>query len=66
MTRLHLALETDNGIFREVGPVCGNDFRRTKRLTDDPDAVTCPSCRKLAGFDEGLTEVHGDPLLRAA
>lgn len=38
-----------------VGPACGYDA--PGKLTDDPELVTCGACRKLCGFDEGLTEV---------
>jgi hypothetical protein len=55
---LHYAIESDNGIWTETVPVCGNDFRRTKKLTDDWTAVTCRKCRELCGFDEQIVEVE--------
>jgi hypothetical protein len=54
----HFAIETDNGIFTETVACCGNDFRRTKKLTDDWREVDCPICVKLCGF----TSVESDPL----
>jgi hypothetical protein len=70
MTRLHMAVETDIFGEPELVAVCGNDFHRRKRLTEDESAVTCPMCMKLAGIeataDEQLTECRGDPLRRAA
>jgi len=47
-----------------TGPACG--FAATGKLTDDPEQVSCKKCRKLCGFDEQLTEVHGDPFLARA
>jgi hypothetical protein len=67
---LHYAIDGtwfdyDEGSYEQV-PACGNDFRGRKKLTDDWEAVTCKTCRQLLGFDEQLTEVHGDPFLRRA
>jgi hypothetical protein len=59
--RLHFAVDGtwfdyDEGCC-ELVPVCGNDFHFRKKLTDNPDAVTCRECRELCGFDEAaLTE----------
>jgi hypothetical protein len=67
---LHFAIESDNGLWREIGPVCGNDFRRTKKLTEDWTQVDCRECIRLCGFEavpeEQLTIVQPDPLRRAA
>ena len=71
MTRLHYAIETD-GILGcvEVQPVCGNNFHGRKKLTDDWEAVTCPECIRLCGFEaaplDQTTLVESDPLRRAA
>jgi hypothetical protein len=63
---LHFPIESDNGIWREVGPVCGNDFRRRKKLTEDWTQITCPQCIRLCGFEvvpeEQLTDCGPDPL----
>jgi hypothetical protein len=71
MTRLHYAVESDGmGGSTETHACCGSDFRRRKLLTDDWRQVTCPACLQLMGIEaapmEQLTEVHGDPLRRAA
>jgi hypothetical protein len=70
--RIHYAcdgtwFDCDEGCYEQV-PACGNDFHGRKRLSDDPDDITCPTCRELCGFasvgiveEEQLTEVHGDP-----
>ncbi len=50
MTR-HYAIINDFGLYAETNACCGNNFRRRKRLTDDPAEVTCKQCRELAGFE---------------
>jgi hypothetical protein len=52
--RIHYAcdgtwFDYDEGCYEQV-PACGNDFHGRKKLTDDPDAVTCPTCRELCGI----------------
>ena len=70
MTRLHMAVETDIFGEPELVAVCGNDFHRRKRLTEDESAVTCPMCMKLAGIEatepEMPTVCAPDPLERKA
>jgi hypothetical protein len=67
MTRLHYAVESElfGPYETEMVPACGYDFRRTKKLTDDPALVTCPTCRKLCGFGE-LPVEEAEPVRRAA
>jgi hypothetical protein len=48
---VHYAIVNDWGLFAETNSACGNNFRRAKKLTDDPSEVTCKECRKLCGFD---------------
>lgn len=70
MTRLHFAAETDSYLWDGYQPACGNDFRHTKKMTDDPAQVICRKCLTLCGFEaapaEQLTVVQSDPLRRAA
>jgi hypothetical protein len=47
-------------------PACGYDFHGRKKLTDDPEEVTCKTCRELLGLDVQFTEVHSDPLRKLA
>jgi hypothetical protein len=63
--RIHYAcdgtwFDCDEGCYEQV-PACGNDFHGRKKLTDDPDEVTCLVCRELCDLGTQLTEVHGDP-----
>jgi hypothetical protein len=50
--------------------VCGNDFSRSKKLTDDVREVTCATCLTLMGYEpvpvEQLTHVEPEPIRRAA
>lgn len=68
--RLHYAVGTDMCGEWEMVPVCGNDFRRAKKLTDDPAKVTCRECLTLCGFDavpaEQLTVCQPEPIRRVA
>lgn len=70
MTRLHFAVSTDMVTWDGARPVCGNDFRHVKILTDDPAQVTCRQCLTLCGFDaaadDQLTVNEPDPIRRAA
>jgi hypothetical protein len=56
MTALHYA--ATSYLLGEYEPeqvaVCGNDRRRSKKLTENPREVTCPRCRRLAGIDDEL------------
>lgn len=68
--RLHFAVagtwyDHDERDYEHV-PACGYDFHGRKKLTDDPEAVTCKECRALCGFDVQLTDCVSDPLRRAA
>jgi hypothetical protein len=72
MTRLHMTVEA--ALFgpyeTEMVAVCGNDRRRTKRLTEDWTKVDCPTCLRLLGIEatepEMLTVCAPDPLERKA
>jgi hypothetical protein len=59
---IHYAIES-HWPWSDVNAACGHNFRRSKRLTDDPAKVTCARCIALCGFDH-LTECCGDPLLK--
>jgi len=58
MTVLHYAVESEMfGPYEtETRACCGNDFRRTKKLTDDWRKVTCRTCRELCGFPDAAAE----------
>jgi hypothetical protein len=68
---VHYAVES-GGILgsTETHACCGNDFRRTKKLTDDPREVTCANCLTLMGYEpvpvEQLTDAQPEPVRRAA
>jgi hypothetical protein len=51
----------DDSYGYEQVPACGNDFHGRKNLTDDPEEVSCKTCRELLGLDVQMTEVHSDP-----
>ena len=64
-TVLHYAVDGtwydyDERQYEQV-PACGNDFHGRKKLTDDPEAVSCKQCRELLGLDVQLTECLSDP-----
>lgn len=48
---VHFEVVNDFGLYSDVNAACGNNFRRKKRLTDDPAQVTCPECLTLCGFN---------------
>lgn len=71
MTRaLHLGIETNLYGEWETVPVCGYNFHRTKKLTDDPAQVTCRTCLTLSGYDaapvDQLTACEPNPVRWAA
>jgi hypothetical protein len=67
---VHYGIESDNGVWAEMVPVCGYDFKRRKKLTDDFSGVTCRECLTLMGYEavpvEQLTDVQPEPVRRAA
>jgi hypothetical protein len=68
--RIHFAVINDFGLYADENAACGNNFRRTKKLTDDYREVTCPVCLKALGIEaaelDQLTVCERDPMRRAA
>lgn len=53
-------IDYDEHRYQQV-PACGNDFLGSKKLTGDPEEVTCKHCRELLGLDVQMTECVSDP-----
>jgi hypothetical protein len=53
---VHYAVINDFGLYADRNACCGNNFSRRKKLTDDPDKVTCRTCRELCGFPDAAAE----------